>query len=46
MIEDLGRHRSTKFTPEKKVVDKAFRPLFFDDLEEIGGGLKSLYELL
>ena len=34
MIEDLGRHKSTKFTREKKVVDKALRSLFFDDLEE------------
>ena len=37
MIEDLGRHRSTKFTREERVVDKALRSPFFDDLEEIGG---------
>ena len=37
MIEDLGRHKSTKFTPEEQVVDKALRSPFFDDLEEIGG---------
>ena len=37
MIEDLGRHMSKKFTCEEKVVDKALRSPFFDDLEEIGG---------
>ena len=37
MIEDLGRHKSTKFTREKRVVDKALRSSFFDNLEEIGG---------
>ena len=37
MIEDLGRHKSKKFTCEEKVVDKALRSPFFDDLEEIGG---------
>ena len=41
MIEDLGRHKSTKFTREKKVVDKALRSLFFDDLEEIGSAYES-----
>ena len=25
MIEDLGRHKSTKFTLEERVVDKALR---------------------
>ena len=37
MIEDLGRHESTKFTPEERSVDKALRSAFFDSLEEIGG---------
>ena len=37
MIEDLGRHKSTKFTRKEIVVDKAFRSPFFDNLEEIGG---------
>ena len=36
MIEDLGRHKSTKFTREEMVVDKAVRSPFFDNLEEIG----------
>ena len=36
MIEDLGRHKSTKFTREERDVDEALRPLFFDNLEEIG----------
>ena len=35
MIEDLGCHKSTKFTIEERVVDKALRSLFFDSLEEI-----------
>ena len=48
MIEDLGRHRSTKFTSEERVVDKALRSPFFDNLKEIGGPMKSksLSELL
>ena len=37
MVEDLGRHKSTKFTHKEIVVDKAFRSPFFNDLEEIGG---------
>ena len=37
MIEDLGRHKSTKFTRKEIVADKAFRSPFFDNLEEIGG---------
>ena len=37
MIEDLGRHKSTKFTREEASVDKALRSPFFDNLEEIGG---------
>ena len=36
MIEDLGRHKSTKFAREEMVVDKAVRSPFFDNLEEIG----------
>ena len=37
MIEDLSRHKSTKFTREKSVVEKVLRSPFFDNLEEIGG---------
>ena len=37
MIEDLGRHKRTRFTREERVVDKALRSPFFEDLEEIGG---------
>ena len=37
MIEDLGRHKSTKFTRKETVVNKALRCPFFDNLEEIGG---------
>ena len=37
MIEDLRRHKSTKFTGEEKDVDKVLRSPFFDNLEEIGG---------
>ena len=37
MMEDLGRHKSTKFTLKEMVVDKALRSPFFDNLEEIGG---------
>ena len=29
MIEDLGRHKSTKFTLEERFVDKALRSPFF-----------------
>ena len=36
MIEDLGRHKSTKFTSEESSVDKALKSPFFDNLEEIG----------
>ena len=36
MIQDLGRHKSTKFTRKERVVDKALRPPFFDNLEEVG----------
>ena len=48
MIEGLGRHKSPKFTREERVVDKVLRSLFFDNLEEIGGPMrsKSLSELL
>ena len=37
MIEDFGRHKSTKFTRKEIVVDMALRSPFFDNLEEIGG---------
>ena len=36
IIEDLGRHKSTKFTRKEMVVDKALRHPFFGNLEEIG----------
>ena len=31
----MGRHKCTKFTREERVIDKALRSPFFDDLEEI-----------
>ena len=37
IIDDVGRHKSTKFTRKEMFVDKAFRPPFFDNLGEIGG---------
>ena len=37
MIENLGRHKSTKFIREERYVDKALRSPFFDNLKEIGG---------
>ena len=37
MIEDFGRHKSTKFTRRERTVDKALRSQFFNDLEGIGG---------
>ena len=37
MIEDLRRHKSTKYTLEESVVHKALRSPFFYNLEEIGG---------
>ena len=37
MIDDLGRHKRTRFTREERVVDKALRSPFFDNLEEISG---------
>ena len=37
MIEDLDRHKSTKFTHEERVFDKTFRSPFFENLEEIDG---------
>ena len=37
IIENLGRHKSTKFTRKEMVVDKALRYPFFGNLEEIGG---------
>ena len=36
-MEGKGRHKSTKFTREEWVVDKALRFPFFDNLEEVGG---------
>ena len=36
IIEDLGRHKSTKFTHKEMVVDRALRHSFLDNLEEIG----------
>ena len=36
IIEDLGRHKSTKFTHKEMVVDRALRHPFLDNLEEIG----------
>ena len=37
IIEDLGRHKSTRFTLKERAVDKALRSPFFDNLEEIDG---------
>ena len=37
IIEDLARHKRTRFTHEEMVVDKALRSPFFDNLEEIDG---------
>ena len=37
MIEDLGRHKNTKFTREERDVSKALRSPFFDNFKEIGG---------
>ena len=37
MIEDLSRHKSTKFTREERDVNEALRLPFFNNLEEIGG---------
>ena len=37
MTENLGRHKSTKFTREDMVVDKALRSSFFDNLKGISG---------
>ena len=36
-MEDVGRHKSTKFKRREMVVDKALRSPFFNNLEEIGG---------
>ena len=36
MIEDLDRHKSTKFTRKEMVVDKALRSPFFNNLDDIG----------
>ena len=37
MIEDLSRHKGTKFTREERDVNEALRLPFFNNLEEIGG---------
>ena len=37
MIEDLGLHKSAKFTCEERDVGKVLRSPFFDNLGEIGG---------
>ena len=37
MIEDLGRHKTTKHTREERIVDKSLRSPLFDNLEEIDG---------
>ena len=37
IIEDLGRHKSTRFTLKERAVDKALRSPFFYNLEEIDG---------
>ena len=37
MIEDLGLHKSAKFTCEERDVSKVLRSPFFDNLGEIGG---------
>ena len=34
IVEDLGHHKSTKFTRKEMVVDKALGSPFFDNLEE------------
>ena len=39
MIENLEKHISTKFTTDKKLIDKIFRSPFFEDLEEINAGV-------
>ena len=37
MIQDLGRHKRTRFAHEERAVGKALRSPFFDNLEEIDG---------
>lgn len=41
MIEAVERHTNEVYTKEEKLVDKALRHVFFNDLEEIG----EVYEL-
>ena len=36
IIEDLDRHKSTKFTHKEMVVEKALRSPFFNNLDDIG----------
>ena len=37
LLEDLGRHRTTKHTREERIVDKSLRSPLFYNLEEIDG---------
>ena len=39
MIENLEKHRNTKFTTDENLIDKIFRSPFFEDLEEINEGV-------
>ena len=39
MTENLEKHMNTKFTTDEELIDKIFRSLFFDDLEEISEGV-------
>ena len=39
MIEDLGRHKSTKFMREESVDDKTLRSPFFDNFRRGWWGL-------
>ena len=41
MIEDLVRHKSSKFTQKEMVVDKTLRSPFFDTLKVIGWAYRS-----
>ena len=41
MIENLGHHKSTKFTRKELVVDKTLKSPFLYSLEEIGGLMRS-----
>ena len=39
MIENLEKHKNTKFTTDENLIDKIFRSPFFEDLEEINEGV-------